>query len=271
MAVFKRKEFNLSEPILYGSYIDKVPPGSRSGPQLREAYIVECNESGYGSIIINGREFPVKPRNCYILLPGQITTYTADKIDPRKGVYCTLGGLRVGQILAEAGINSENPFVHPDVFDEITSAVYKMIAMQADTDRGAELRRVACIYEILAAVKRRSAVSDSELFVEKALGIFETEYDKKITVSDIAARIGFDRSYFSTFFKERLGISPYSYLTSLRVTKAGHLLENSDYSVSDIAECVGLDPVNFSRIFKRVTGKSPLDYKKEKKNRDKHV
>ncbi len=262
MNQFKLPKQGGIEPILYSVYVDDVKPGAKSGPCLREAYTIECNESGYGSVIINGVEFPVKPRDCYIILPGQMTTYTADEVDPRKGVFCNIGGMRVGQILAEIGITPENPYVRPELFDEVTALVYKMLNMKKDADRGADFRRAACIYEILGVLTKSKPLVDEEYWIQKALGIFEAKYEKSISVSEVATEVGFDRSYFSTIFKEKTGVSPHAYLTSLRVAKACVLLKESDYSVAQIAESVGLDPGNFARLFKRETGRSPLEYKK---------
>ncbi len=258
----KLPKYNGVEPMLFMVAEDKVFPGARYGPAIRNSYIIECNEEGYGSVIINGKHFSVKPRDCYIILPGQMTTYTADEINPRRGISCFLSGVRVGKILAEIGITPENPYVRPELFDEIVALAYKMLAMKSDTDRGADFRRTACIYEILGVLTKNKPSLDEEYWVEKAMGLFEAQYENKISIADIAADVGFDRSYFSTIFKTRTGVTPHAYLTSLRVAKACVLLRESDNTVSEIAESVGLDPCNFARLFKRVTGKSPLDYKK---------
>ena len=44
--------------------------GSVYGPVTREVYLLECCTHGEGSVIINGTRFPVKPGDCYVLLPG---------------------------------------------------------------------------------------------------------------------------------------------------------------------------------------------------------
>lgn len=259
----KNGSYRGAEPILFGAYVDEVKGGSRFGPVVRSVCIIECNESGYGSITINEREFPVGPGDCYVLLPGRKNVHTADKTNPRRGVYCTIGGMRALQIFSEVGITDESPFLPRDASEEITSIVRKMIDMRADTDRGAELRRTACIYEILGAVTRHMQRNDSEIWVHRAMGIFESGYHSNLTVAEVAAEIGFDRSYFSTAFKEKVGLTPHAYLTSLRVAKASEFLCDPAYSVSEIAESVGLDPANFSRLFRRETGKSPLEYRNE--------
>ncbi len=248
--------------MLYLVEKDKVLPGAKYGPAIRSSYIIECNEAGYGGVRINGKYFSVKPRDCYIIFPDQMTTYTADERDPRQGISCFLNGVKVGKILAEIGITPDAPFVRPELFDEIVSLVYRMLKMKNDTDLAADFKRTACIYEILAVLTKNKPSRDEEYWVEKAMGIFEAQYENKISVSEVAAYAGFERSYFSTIFKKRTGVTPHAYLTSLRVAKACVLLRESDHSVSEIAGSVGIDPCNFARLFKKVTGKSPLDYKK---------
>ena len=173
--------------------------------------------------------------------------------------------MRVGQILAESGINANNPYIRDELFDDVVALVYKMLDMRKSVDRGTDFRRVACIYELLGVLSRNRPTLDSEYWIQKALGIFEAEYYKKISICDVANEVGFDRSYFSTIFKEKTGLTPHAYLTSLRVSKASVLLRESDYPIAQIAESVGLDSGNFARLFKRETGKSPLEFKKTEK------
>ena len=108
-------------------------------------------------------------------------------------------------------------------------------------------------------------MKDPDLLLRKSLGIFESEYHRPLSVSEVAAEVGFDRSYFSTAFRERTGVTPHSYLTSVRVRHAAELLLEDEYSVSEVAASVGLSPVNFARIFSRVMGVAPLEYRKRKR------
>ena len=266
MKSVKFEKSRRAEPILYNCMVDdQVNPGSRYGPVVRDVYLVECNVSGYGSVIINGREFPVRPGDCYIMLPGQMVVHTADATEPRRGFYCTIGGLRFGQALAEAGIDDSSPFARPEAFVTIASVMKRMLELRGDNSRGAELLRTACIYEMMSAIVGDRPVSDSDTWVQKVLGIFETEYHRPLSVSDVAAEIGFERSYFSVRFRELVGVTPHKYLTSLRIGKAQELLATTEHTVSEIADSVGLDPVNFARLFKKETGESPMAYRKNEK------
>lgn len=243
---------------------EECPAGSQVGPEVRSLYLIECNVSGYGSVIINGKKFDVGPRCCYVMHAGDEITLKADEIDPKIALWCSFGGKRVGEILRAAGITAEQPFASAEKFDELLSVLERLYAISRKNDLGSELRKTSLLYEFLAILSKDKADMGCDLICDRAVTIMEGEYSKNISVSDIAAELGFDRSYFSTLFREHTGSTPYAYLTSIRMRRACDLLTDPSLSVSDIAEKVGIDPHNFSRIFKRKVGMSPAEYKKAK-------
>ena len=98
-------------------------------------------------------------------------------------------------------------------------------------------------------------------YVEKALSYINAEYINDITVEQIAAKLGLNRSYFSGIFKERMGISPQKYLINLRLGRAAELLTVYGESPSTAGLSVGYpDIYHFSKIFKRHFGLSPRNY-----------
>ena len=258
------KEHKEEPTICHCGRDENLQPGIRFGPVIRDIYIVECCTAGFGSVIINGNEFPIKKGDCYFLFPGDTIIHTADETYPREGVWCAMDGLGIGAVLRKAGITSTSPFANPDAFCEITDAVNKIVDMREENDGGADLRRASLVYAVLGALmKHTSAISDKNIWVKRAVGIMETNYHESITVEDIASQTGLDRSYFSTLFKEQTGKTPHAYLTSLRIKKACTLMEQEDLSVSEAAQSVGLDPRNFARLFKKETGKTPKEYMKK--------
>ncbi len=263
MKIQKFNREQREEPSL--CYCDRdinLTPGACYGPVIRDIYIIECCTAGYGSVIINGVEFSVKPGDCYILLPGDTIIHTADFKEPRSGVWCAADGLQIGRCLARAGITSAQPYAPAAVFEEITAQLEELIAMKGEQDPGAELRRTACIYRILGALLRNSAKNDTDSLIQKAIDMMEARFDQPLPVETLAASVGLERCYFSTLFKEQTGLSPHRYLNSLRIRKACTLLKQSDCSIASAAETVGLDPQNFARLFKQELGITPLKYKK---------
>ncbi len=240
-------------------------PGATYGPIIRDIYIIECNTSGYGSVVVNGREFSVSPGDCYILLPGDTVIHTASFEKPRCGVWCGASGKEIGRILKDAGISSENPFAPSELFDALVAEIHAITMMQDDTDPGAELRRTGHLYNFLGILMKNNRTATSDEWLTRAIGYMETQYMEDITVSDIAKAAHLHRTYFSIRFKEKTGMTPHAYLSSLRIRKACELMRKMNYPISETAELVGLDSVNFSRIFKKETGMTPLQFMKEKK------
>lgn len=248
---------------------ESPPPGSRFGPAIRSAYIVECNVSGYGTITVGGRTFPITPGDCFVLLPGTTVVYTTDERSPRSGYWCYVDGLPLERYFKSAGITVQNPFVSRGAFEEIRKWMIQMVESWEREDAGARLLQTACVYGILSAINKGQRAMAKEYPIEKAMGLMETSYAEELNITELAAQVGMARAYFSTRFKEETGLTPHSYLTQLRIQKACLLLEsNEDISVGQIAELVGADPKNFSRQFKQHTGKTPLQYKKTHKTSD---
>ncbi len=252
------------EPVvLFCEWEDYLKPGQCYGPIVRDMYIIECCVAGYGSVVVNGREFPVGPGDCYILLPGDTVAHTADRKYPRQSYWCALDGLTIGRYLKQAGITAETPFAPPAVFDEVCGWVRKMVEQKGTQDGGTSLRQTACIYGILGALLRYQSATGGEEWVDKALGLMEARFHDDLSVEKIAREVGLERSYFSTLFKEKTGLAPHRYLTALRIRKACALMDGEHCSVAEAAAAVGLDPRNFARLFKKETGKTPLQYKSE--------
>lgn len=140
--------------VLYCEKEYDLLPGECYGPVIRDVYIAECCTEGYGSVVINGQQFPVSPGDCYILLPGDTVVHTADTVNPRKGYWCAVNGLNLGQLFREAGISSENPFAPKELFPQLCSCIQKMVGDWEKDDAGKMLRETAYIYEFLGVLMR---------------------------------------------------------------------------------------------------------------------
>lgn len=251
--------------VLYCEKENNLTPGECYGPIIRNVFIIECCVEGYGSVIINGKEFLISPGDCYILFPGDTIIHTADKKNPRKGYWCAIDGLDTGFVFKECGISSDAPFAPGELFEELCTCLQKMVLEWGKGDGGEALRETALIYEFLGILLKNKKPSAHDDRIEKAIGLMEAKYHEHLNIDEIAREIGLERSYFSVLFKEKTSVSPHKYLNSLRLRKACELIEKERCSISDAACATGFDPCNFARIFKREMGKTPLEYFKNKK------
>lgn len=254
---------------------DHLLPGQTYGPVIRDLCIVECCTGGAGAVSVNGVRFPVRPGDCYILLPGDRVIHYADENTPREGVWCAIDGMRLVATLRRAGIRSDAPFAPKEAFSEIDRQIRFAIAIKDDRGPSAALQRTACVYRMLAALfcGKDEPEGGCRTAVDRAIAIMETEYHTALPVAKIAARVGFERSYFSVLFREATGLSPHAYLTALRVRKAAALLEAGEESVESAAASVGMEESSFYRAFRATLGITPSEYKKmhrEKSRRTKN-
>lgn len=257
------RKANREEPMVLACKVDDPPKNSRYGPVIRDIYLLECCESGYGSVIINGKEHPIGPGDCYALLPGDAVIHTAAAENPRRGIWCAVDGLALGRYLKAAGITSAKPFADRSAFPDFLKWMKQLLSLNEHTGSGVSLTQTACIYGILGAILHSKPFSPGDDPVAKAIGLMETNYPEDINIGELAKNVGLARAYFTTLFTEQTGLPPYQYLTKLRIRKAcSLLLEDPRRPVAQIAELVGMDPRNFSRFFKREIGVSPLTYRK---------
>lgn len=85
--------------------------------------------------------------------------------------------------------------------------------------------------------------------------------DSNISVDDIAAKMGYNRTIFYQKVKSLTGQTPADYVRTIRLNWAAQLLGQGELSISEVAYRVGFsDSHYFSRLFKKQFGKSPRDY-----------
>ena len=90
----------------------------------------------------------------------------------------------------------------------------------------------------------------------------EQNYDKGISLTQMAEDLGLDESYLSKQFKEKVGVSFVQYVTKCRMDKAKELLKDSSMKLADIAETLGMGNVqSFIRTFKKYEGMTPGQYR----------
>lgn len=87
-------------------------------------------------------------------------------------------------------------------------------------------------------------------------------YARPISIDTISRHVGMNRASFCSFFKRHTGITFTSYLNSVRIDRACHLLESGSCSISEVAYSSGFNSLPyFIRVFKLIKGTSPHRYK----------
>lgn len=90
-------------------------------------------------------------------------------------------------------------------------------------------------------------------------------YNKNITLKDIADEVFLSQNYLSELFKKEIGQGFYEFLSSYRIKKAKEILITTNLKIYEISESVGYnDAISFGRAFKKITGTTPNHYRNNK-------
>ena len=125
-----------------------------------------------------------------------------------------------------------------------------------------------CAETILSLVQNVCAIvgntrqNKSSAKIEKLTQWISENYQKDISLDDMASQIGCSASYTSKLFKSVTGVELVSYLNSVRIEHVKQLLHSTPLSVSEIAIHAGYNsPQTMIRNFKKITGLTPSEYR----------
>lgn len=152
--------------------------------------------------------------------------------------------------------------------DETIERIFE-IAKQKE--RGFELEIIGLLHAICAKMSRMSdklAVLPNEKLekIKSAMAFIEENYASKITLEQLAASCNLSANYFSRYFTETVGQTPFEYITVYRVEAACEMLADNSKSVTEICYSCGFNDLSyFIHIFKKYKGVSPGKYAVEVK------
>lgn len=107
-----------------------------------------------------------------------------------------------------------------------------------------------------------SIYSGRSQIIIKALQFINKNYQEKISLKDIETNLHVNASYFSTLFKQEMGVTFTDYLNSLKIEHACHLLTETNLSIIDVSLSTGFDDQSyFTKVFKKAKGMTPKAYR----------
>ncbi len=240
-------------PLSFGQ--EHCLPNHFFGPGVRSYWLLHYVVSGKGVFSFKDKTYKLSAGSCFVIRPFEKVFYQADPHQPWHYIWIGFETQDMPEqlssdVLSMPGIGN--------IFSSIMDA--------QDRNEGRNEFLAAKVWEIISLISESSKpkIPKNKTFAEQAKTCIQAKYMTGITVAEIAKMLNLERSYFSTVFKNSVGISPQEYLNNYRLEKASELLISSDMSVTDIAFSTGYSGViNFSRMFKRRFEVSPTEYREK--------
>jgi two-component system response regulator YesN len=105
--------------------------------------------------------------------------------------------------------------------------------------------------------------------IRPAIQYVDANYDKPLTLAEIARASHLSVSRLAHLFKEQMGITLIDYVTGVRIEQAKELLLGTDRSCTEICFQVGYNNQSyFTRTFKSVVGLTPRQFRVRNVRRD---
>ena len=222
-------------------------------------YIVEgecvCAYDGIKTAITKG--------DFVIYLPGDRQFYSFSEDKSTRTLWVHFSGYGVNDILNRLGLSggiyrtcSEN---------DVESCFEKMILYYSINNNQSRVAAEGELIKLLSLLSRDNEDQTTAKYssaVVKMLKYIHSNWQKSITVADVAKKICLSESRAAHLFKAAVGKGIHQYIMSLRISTAKELLLSTDMSVSEIGKMVGFqDALYFSRAFKAEVSASPKAFR----------
>lgn len=107
-----------------------------------------------------------------------------------------------------------------------------------------------------------SLTKDKTDTLNSAIRYIEDNYNTKLSIDEIAAKVFLSSDYFRKLFKRVTGDSVLTFQQKLRISEARKLLQTTDIPIKDISLSIGYNDIkSFYQAFKKVTGQTPKEYR----------
>ncbi len=260
---------------LYQYGWEQCEPSHLYGPAARNHFLFHYIISGTGRLMADDSKghtqtYQVRSGQGFMLFPGQISTYIADRDLPWEYTWLEFDGLRVKEMLEIAGLTMDSPIYHANSKELRLNMMDEMLYI-AQHSKESPFHLIGHLYLFLdymtrsaASMKLRQGGRLRDFYVKEALNFIEQNFQNEISVEDIAASCGLNRSYFGKIFRDAVGKSPQEFLMNYRMLKAAELLKLTQFNIGDIGNAVGYsNQLHFSRAFKNIYGISPRQWRSE--------
>jgi len=199
-----------------------------------------------------------------IVIPhGETAKFKADSIEPFTLIEIQVGGKGISSIIANIQSRENNNILNFGTNNKINDCAFDLI-IECSKPYHSEYGILLLFYDFLNSIDEHymdKKIPTKNVYMTRAVEYIKQNYNKNISVENIANLLGIERSYLSRLFKTYKNKSTQNYIIDYRMNKAKRLFEEEDMNVSQVCAAVGYTNIYcFSRIFKSRVGMPPKEY-----------
>ena len=236
---------------------------------FHDYYVIGFIENGRRCLLCRGREHMINAGDMVIFNP--LDTHTCEPADGKALDYRCINikpdimRRAVREITGEERLPrfTQNVIYHSELAPCLRE-VHLMI-MEEQSDFKKEELFLFLIEQLLAEYSDAvpaPAPPEPSLEIKAVCDYLESDYAQAITLDDLSSLTGLSKYHLLRSFTRQKGISPYSYLETIRIGKAKKLLENGVLPIDTAFQTGFSDQSHFTNFFKKFIGLTPRQYMK---------
>lgn len=226
---------------------------------------IQCIE-GSGTLVIDGRTYPVSPGSGMLIPSGTASLYYDNGAAWYVNFLCC-GGALVDEITRQFGLSAAGAYklYNPDI---ILDYYYDIAELYEQNRINSQLSLSAQLYRFLTELSQQVYLTHAgkqqpqNEKIHAAICFMQEHYSENIGLAEIAEAVGLSKEYLCQIFKKHTGSTLLEHLTETRIAEAKVLLlSHPQMTVGEIARLCGFDsPSYFCSVFKKSEHMTPRQF-----------
>ncbi|WP_028402138.1 AraC family ligand binding domain-containing protein [Ectobacillus panaciterrae] len=234
---------------------------------FHEYYVIGFIEEGQRYLVCKGEEYIINPGD--LLLFNPYDTHSCEQIDGKTLDYRCINVKPEVMKKAVLEINGnenlpcfkQSVLYHSEIVSNLRELHLKI--SQGESEFKKEELFLYLLEELIQThsdLTILSPASETSHEIKTVCNYLEENYTKTITLNDLSNLTGWSKYHLLRSFTKQKGISPYSYLETIRVNHAKKLLEQGVKPI-EVTFLTGFsDQSHLTKFFKRLVGLTPKQY-----------
>ncbi len=243
---------------------------------FHDYYVIGFIEKGKRYLICNHQEYFLEAGDVTVFNPGE--PHTCQPVDDRPMDYRSINikpevmQQAVMDIMGDGSLPRFTPTVH--FHSELAGSLHELHRMifEEQSDFKKEELFLLLIEQLIREHSDTAPVSflpQPDAAMTKVADYLQENYSSPVTLNELGALVGLSKYHLLRTFTRQMGISPYSYLETIRVGNAKKQLENGIPPLEVAFQTGFHDQSHFTNYFKKQIGLTPKQYMKIFKDDDK--
>ena len=257
----------LNVDFLHAYYIEHAYPR-----HTHEYYVISLIARGNQSFTHNRTKHITPPGGVIFINPGEVHTgEAADKSGfELRSLYPTVTNMEQAAMELTGRHQLEPYFNKVRVND--TQTRNNLLALHQALEQVADSLEYESrfIWTLAQLIKRYADISHPEQYIGKeqdairrAREYIHEHFANGVSLNELAEHIGLSQYYFLRVFRAEVGMPPYTYLESVRISHAQKLIESGRSLIETALEAGFSSQSHLTNSFKKIIGVTPGQYAKQ--------